>query len=129
MRKHKQLAELYRALAIRNDMLSSTKTIVETVDIGEHTTLRNGFNMVANDLEAIDALIQEIKVLESSGMTELKTPEWSTVGISYDKSRDQWMFRAKRNGKRTTIGRYDTQEEAVAAKAAFDDEQYQDDEE
>ena len=126
MRKYQKLARLYKELAKRNLMLHHKKLIIKGMDTGDYETLYNALSSISGSVLEIDAVVQDIKALEATGMSELKTPDYSTVGISYDKSRDQWAFRAKKNGRRTTIGRYDTQEEAIEAKMAFDDEQYQD---
>ena len=126
MRKYQELARLYKELAMKNYHMLWDKKTIEGLDMGDYETLHRAFTWMSDEAADIDALIQDIKALEASHMTELKTPDYSTVGINYDKSRDQWAFRAKKNGRRTTIGRYDTQEEAIEAKMAFDDEQYQD---
>lgn len=40
-------------------------------------------------------------------------------GVSFDKSRGRWLASATLDGKRTTIGRFDTEEEAGVAAAAW----------
>ena len=40
-------------------------------------------------------------------------------GISFEKSRGKWRVRATVDGKRTLIGRYDTEKEAEAALMSY----------
>lgn len=39
--------------------------------------------------------------------------------VTWDKSRGKWMATAMLDGRRTTIGRFDTEDQAAAAVAAW----------
>ena len=52
---------------------------------------------------------------DTNGSTDGST-DGSTKGITFDKNRHKWMFKAKVEGRRTTIGRYSSKAEAIAAK-------------
>lgn len=55
--------------------------------------------------------------------TATKNTDGSTKGITFDKNRHKWMFKAKVNNMRTTIGRYNSKAEAIAAKRDWESEQ------
>lgn len=42
-------------------------------------------------------------------------------GVSWDKNREKWRAQTKHLGKWVNLGRYDTAEEAAAARIAYDD--------